>query len=202
MVHIIWVGMAAIGIIYAMFNGTIEEVNEVIFESANEAVFLVISLISILVFWLGLMRIAEESGLLNKLADFFKPLITRLFPDIPPNHPAMGYILSNFSANIFGLGNAATPLGIKAMKEMKKLNGDSDEASRSMITLLALNTSSVTLIPTTIIAIRMQYDSTGPTDIVISTIFATMISTIGAILVDRYFYYRRQGRLEYDSTIK
>ncbi|TFB23931.1 spore maturation protein [Filobacillus milosensis] len=202
MVHIIWVGMAAVGIVYAMFNGTIEEVNKVIFESANDAVFLTISLISILVFWLGLMRIAEEAGLLIKLAELFKPIFKRLFPDIPPDHPAMGYILSNFSANIFGLGNAATPLGIKAMNELKKLNNDQDDASRSMITLLALNTSSVTLIPTTIIAIRMQYDSIGPTDIVISTIFATIISTIGAILIDRYFYYRRKGRLEYDTSIE
>ncbi|RPF55730.1 nucleoside recognition domain-containing protein [Aquisalibacillus elongatus] len=202
MVHIIWVSMAAIGIIYAVFNGTIEEVNEVIFESANEAVYLTISLVSILVFWLGLMRVAEEAGLLVKLAKFFKPLFTRLFPDIPHNHPAMGYILSNFSANIFGLGNAATPLGIKAMKEMKSLNDDKDEASRSMITFLALNTSSVTLIPTTMIAIRMQYESTAPTEIVISSIFATLISTIGAILVDRYFYYRRQGRIDYDLTVK
>lgn len=202
MVHIIWVGLAAVGIVYAMFNGTIEEVNEVIFESANESVYLIISLVSILVFWLGLMRIAEEAGLLVKLASLFKPLFTRLFPDIPHDHPAMGYILSNFSANLFGLGNAATPLGIKAMNEMKKLNEDKEEASRSMITFLALNTSSVTLIPTTIIAIRMQYDSVAPTEIVISTILATLISTTGAILVDRYFYYRRQGRLDYDSSVK
>ncbi|WP_188206054.1 nucleoside recognition domain-containing protein [Alkalibacillus aidingensis] len=195
MVNIIWVALAAIGIVYALFNGTIEEVNEVIFTSAQEAVTLTISLVSVLVFWLGLMKIAEEAGLLEKLAQLFKPIFTRLFPEIPANHPAMGYILSNFSANLFGLGNAATPLGIKAMHEMKKLNNDSSEASRSMITFLALNTSSVTLVPTTIIGIRMQYDSMAPTEIVGSTIIATFISTIGAILVDRYFYYRRQRRL-------
>ncbi|MGM8214012.1 nucleoside recognition domain-containing protein [Bacillaceae bacterium W0354] len=202
MVHIIWVGMAAIGIIYAMFNGTIEDVNKAIFESANDSVFLVISLISILVFWLGLMKIAEEAGLLEKLAQLFKPIFTRIFPDIPADHPAMGYILSNFSANVFGLGNAATPLGLKAMKEMKKLNDDKPDASRSMITFLALNTSSVTIIPTTIIGIRMQYDSAAPTEIVTSTIMATLISTIGALLVDRYFYYRRKGRIENVSTSK
>lgn len=116
-----------------------------------------------------------------------------MFPDIPAKHPAMGYILSNFTANLFGLGNAATPLGIKAMQEMKKLN-PSDEASRSMITFLALNTSSVTLIPTTVIAIRMQYDSVSPTEIVGTTIMATSISTIGALLVDRFFYFRRVRR--------
>ncbi|PKR78890.1 spore maturation protein [Halalkalibacillus sediminis] len=191
MVNLIWVGLAAIGIIYSFFNGTVEEVNEVIFTSADEAVFLCISLVSILVFWLGLMKIAEEAGLLEKLAHFFKPIFKVVFPDIPPNHPAMGYILSNFSANIFGLGNAATPLGLKAMKEMKKLNGDRPEASRSMITFLALNTSSVTLIPTTVLAIRMKYESVAPTEIVAPTIIATMISTIGALLIDRYFYYRR-----------
>lgn len=202
MVNIIWVALAVVGIIYAFFNGTIEDVNKVIFESANDSVYLIISLVSILVFWLGLMKIAEEAGLLVKLANLFKPLFTRLFPDIPHDHPAMGYILSNFSANVFGLGNAATPLGIKAMKEMKKLNDDQDEASRSMITFLALNTSSVTIIPTTIIAIRMQYNSSAPTEIVTSTILATLISTTGAILVDRYFYYRRKGRLEYDYSNK
>ncbi|MDQ0350895.1 spore maturation protein A [Alkalibacillus filiformis] len=195
MVNIIWVALAAIGIIYAFFNGTIEEVNEVIFSSAQDAVALTISLVSVLVFWLGLMRIAEKAGLLEKLAHLFKPVFTRLFPEIPANHPAMGYILSNFSANLFGLGNAATPLGIKAMHEMKKLNNDSEVASRSMITFLALNTSSVTLVPTTIIAIRMQYDSMAPTEIVSSTIIATLISTVGAIMIDRYFYYRRQRSL-------
>ncbi|WP_411953356.1 nucleoside recognition domain-containing protein [Alkalibacillus sp. S2W] len=194
MVNIIWVGLAVIGIIYAFFNGTIEEVNEVIFKSAEEAVALTISLVSVLVFWLGIMRIAEKSGLLNSLAQLFKPLFTRLFPDIPADHPAMGYILSNVSANLFGLGNAATPLGIKAMHEMKRLNGDSEVASRSMITFLAINTSSVTLVPTTMIAIRMRYDSISPTDIVISTILATLVSSIGAILIDRYFYYRRKRR--------
>lgn len=103
----------------------------------------------------------------------------------------MGYILSNMMANLFGLGNAATPLGIKAMEELKTLNGGSTEASRSMITFLAINTSSITLIPTTIIAIRMNYGSASPTDIVGPTLVATICSTISAILIDRYFYYRR-----------
>ncbi|MET3682371.1 spore maturation protein A [Alkalibacillus flavidus] len=194
MVNLIWVGLAVIGIVYAMTHGTVDQVNEVIFESADDAVGLTISLMSVLVFWLGIMRIAEESGLLNKLSELFKPLFKRLFPEIPSDHPAMGYILSNVSANLFGLGNAATPLGIKAMHEMKQLNHGSEEASRSMITFLAINTSSVTLVPTTMIAIRMRYDSIGPTDIVLTTILATLVSSVGAILVDRYFYYRRKRR--------
>lgn len=193
MVHFIWAGMAIIGIVYALFNGTMEQVNEAIFTSASEAVTLSIGLISILVFWLGLMRIAERAGILARLARIFKPLITRLFPEIPKDHPAIGYILSNFIANLFGLGNAATPMGIKAMKEMKTLSG-SDEASRSMITFLVINTSSLTLIPTTVIAIRMQYHSTVPTEIVGTTIIATLITTTAAILIDRIFYYRRGAK--------
>ncbi|MRG86451.1 nucleoside recognition domain-containing protein [Salinibacillus xinjiangensis] len=194
MVNLIWVFLAVSGIVYAMFNGTMDDVNEAIFESADEAVMLSIGLISVLVFWIGMMRIAEEAGLLRGLANLFKPIFKRLFPEVPPDHPAMGYILSNFSANLFGLGNAATPMGIKAMNEMKKLNNDSKAASRSMITFLALNTSSVTLIPTTVIAIRMQYGSVSPTEIVGTTILATSISTIGAICIDRFFYYRRIRR--------
>lgn len=187
MVNIIWASMAIIGIVYAMFNGTMEEVNKAIFESASEAVTLSIGLISILVFWLGIMKVAERAGILQALSRIFRPIVIRLFPEIPPDHPAIGYIISNITANIFGLGNAATPMGIKAMEQMKRLSG-TDTASRSMITFLALNTSSLTLIPTTVIAIRMQYNSVSPTEIVGTTIIATLISTIGAILLDRLFY--------------
>src|SRR3954467_10244940 len=159
MVNYIWVFMTVVGIIFALINGTLEEVNKAIFDGAKEAVTLCIGLISILVFWLGMMRIAEESGLLNKLSMLFRPIVNRIFPDVPSNHPAMGYILSNMIANMFGLGNAATPLGIKAMEELKQLNGGKNSASRSMVTFLAINTASITIIPTTVIAIRMNYNS-------------------------------------------
>ncbi|MEI5907136.1 nucleoside recognition domain-containing protein [Bacillus spongiae] len=194
MVNIIWVAMFIIGIVFAIINGRMEEVNKAIFTSANEAVTLSIGLISVLVFWLGIMRIAQDAGLLEKLAKLFKPLVIRLFPDVPPEHPAMGYILSNMMANLFGLGNAATPLGIKAMKELKKLNHNKDEASRSMITFLAICTSSLTLIPTLVIGIRMKYESASPTEIVGPSIIATAISTTSAILIDRYFYYKRKRK--------
>src|SRR5690625_4479706 len=187
MVNIIWALMAISGIIYAMLKGTMNEVKQAIFESAHNTVTLSIGIISILVFWLGIMKIADKSGILNYMAILCKPFVTKIFPDITADYPAMGYILSNFTANIFGLGNAATPMGIKAMEQMKALSG-SDTASRSMITFLALNTSSLTLIPTTVIAIRMQYDSVSPTEIVGTTIIATMVSSIGAILIDRLFY--------------
>ncbi|MCM3114679.1 spore maturation protein [Neobacillus sp. MER 74] len=194
MVNYIWVFMFIVGFIFALINGTMAEVNKAIFDGAKEAVTLCIGLISVLVFWLGMMRIAEESGLLERLSRFFRPLVKRLFPEVPVNHPAMGYILSNMISNMFGLGNAATPLGIKAMEELKKLNGGKDSASRSMVTFLAINTASITIIPTTVIAIRMNYHSASPTEIVIPTIIATIISALGAILIDRYFYYRRNRK--------
>ncbi|MGJ9456860.1 nucleoside recognition domain-containing protein [Oceanobacillus sp. CF4.6] len=189
MINIIWACMAIVGIVFAMFNGKMEEVNQAVFDSAGEAVTLSIGLISILVFWLGIMKIAESAGILLALTKLFRPLIIRLFPEIPKDHPAIGYILSNITANLFGLGNAATPIGIKAMEQMKQLSG-TDTASRSMITFLALNTSGLTLVPTTVIAIRMQYHSVSPTEIVGTTILTTCISTVSAILIDRFYYYK------------
>ncbi|MGP4076969.1 nucleoside recognition domain-containing protein [Halobacillus sp. K22] len=191
MVNLIWALLAVVGIVYAAFNGTMGAVNKAIFSTLDEAVMITLSLAGVLVFWLGLMKIAEEAGLLRGLAKLFKPFVRKVFPDIPENDPALGYILSNMTANIFGLGNAATPMGLKAMNELKRLS-DSQEASRSMITLLAINTSSLTLIPTTVIAIRMKYGSEDPTSIVGATILATIISTCAALLIDRYFYYRRK----------
>jgi spore maturation protein A len=194
MINIIWVALFCIGIFYAAINGTMAQVNKAIFSSASEAVTLCLGLASVLIFWLGLMKIAEKSGLLDKLAHLFRPLIRRIFPEVPGDHPAMGYIMSNLIANLFGLGNAATPMGIKAMEELKKLNGGRNTPSRSMITLLALNTSGMTLIPATVIAIRMQYDSKVPAAIVGPTLLATLCTTISALLIDRYFYYRRKRK--------
>lgn len=193
MVNLIWASMAMIGIVYALFNGTMEEVNQALFQSANEAVTLSIGLISILVFWLGIMKIAEKAGILTALSKAFRPMIEKLFPEIPKNDPALGYILSNFIANLFGLGSAATPMGLKAMEEMKRLS-HSPIASRSMITFLAINTSSLTLIPTKVIAIRMQYDSISPTEIVGTTLIASIITTLSAIMLDRFFYNRSKGK--------
>jgi spore maturation protein A len=194
MVNYIWVIMTLVGIVFGMVNGTMEEINKAIFTGAKEAVTLCIGLISVLVFWLGMMRIAQESGLLDGLSKLFRPVVKRLFPEVPPEHPAMGYILSNMIANMFGLGNAATPLGIKAMEELQKLNGGKNTASRSMVTFLAINTASITLIPTTVIAIRLTYHSASPTEIVIPTLIATILSAVGAVLIDRYYFHRRNRK--------
>ena len=194
MVNYIWAFMFLIGFVYAAVTGRMAAINEAIFKSAEEGVVLCLGLIFILIFWLGIMKIAEEAGLLQFLSRLFKPILKRLFPEIPEDHPAMGYILSNTVANVFALGNAATPLGIKGNEQLKKLNGDKPVASRSMITLLALNTSGFTLIPTTVIAIRMKYGAVSPTDIVGVCILATACTTIAALIIDRLFYYRRKRK--------
>lgn len=182
--------MILIGIITAGFQGNMEVINRAAFEGAKTGVTITLGLISILVFWLGMMKVAEEAGLLRIISRMLRPILKWLFPDIPPNHPALGYIVSNMTANMFGLGNAATPMGIKAMQELQQLNPNKERATPAMATFLALNTSSITLIPTTIIAIRMTYNSANPTEIVGTTIIATFFSTLTAILIDRWYRYR------------
>ena len=190
MVNKIWVGLILMGMIAAAVNGKIEVISEAAFEGAKTGVTVCFGLISILVFWLGIMRIAEVSGLLGKLQKLLHPIARFLFPQVPKDHPAMGYILSNMSANMLGLGNAATPMGIKAMEELQKLNPDPKTATPAMCTLLALNTSSITLIPTTIIAIRLSYESANAVEIVGTTLFATIMSTLAAIMLDKFYRYR------------
>jgi spore maturation protein A len=191
MVNYIWAGMIFIGIITAFLTGNVEAVNKAVFEGAKTGVTVAFGLISILIFWMGVMRVAEEAGLLKQMARLLGPLARWLFPTVPKDHPAFGYILSNMTANLFGLGNAATPMGIRAMQELQKLNPDPKTATPAMCTLLALNTSSMTLIPTTIIAIRMNYNSANPAEIVGTTLLATFIATCSAILIDRW--YQRRG---------
>ncbi|AFH62031.1 nucleoside recognition domain-containing protein [Paenibacillus caseinilyticus] len=190
MVNFIWLFFIVAGFVVAAFQGRIELVTEAVFDGAKSGVTVCFGLISIMVFWLGVMRIAEDAGLLQAMARLLSPIVRWLFPGIPRNHPALGYIMSNMSANIFGLGNAATPMGIKAMQELQRLNPHKDIASPAMCTLLALNTASITLVPTTLIAIRMSYDSANPAEIVGTTLVATFISTLAAILVDKWYRKR------------
>ncbi|MFT9847485.1 nucleoside recognition domain-containing protein [Aneurinibacillus sp. REN35] len=193
MVNYIWAGMIFIGIATAFLTGNVEAVNKAVFEGAKTGVTVAFGLISILVFWMGVMKVAEDAGLLKQMARLLGPIARWLFPTVPKDHPAFGYILSNMAANIFGLGNAATPMGIKAMQELQKLNPNPSVATPAMCTLLALNTSSITLIPTTIIAIRMSYQSANPAEIVGTTLLATFIATCSAILIDRW-YQRKEWR--------
>src|SRR5690606_27554171 len=136
------------------------------------------SLIGLLAFWSGIMRIAQEAGLTRMVAKLLAPLARRLFPSVPPDHPALASILMALSANMLGLGNAATPLGLKAMQELRSLDPDSDEASDAMCTFLALSTAGVTIIPSTVIALRAAQGSANPTSIVGTTVLATSLSTL------------------------
>lgn len=195
MIHIIWLFLLLSGVVAAAAKGNIEMVTMGTLTGAKDAIAVCFGLISILVFWLGMMQIAEDAGLLKKLAKLLGPVARFLFPSVPENHPAMGYILSNMSANLFGLGSAATPMGLKAMEELQKLNPDKETATPAMCTLLALNTSGLTLIPTTIIGLRLKYDSLNPTEIIGPTVVATFIATSMAILIDRYYQrkYAKKG---------
>lgn len=194
MINWIWFFLIVIGIITAAIQGNMNAINNAVIKGAQTGVTVTFGLISILVFWLGLMKIAEKSGLLDLISRLMRPVISWLFPDIPRDHPAIGYIISNMTANLFGLGNAATPMGIKAMQELQTLNHNKEKASPAMSTFLALNTASITIIPTTVIAIRATYGSANPTEIVGTTILATTISTIGALSLDKWFRHKHKYR--------
>lgn len=185
MVNLIWFVLLAAGIITAACTGKIEIVTKAAFEAANLGVKIAIQLIGMMALWLGLLKIAEDSGLVKLLARIFKPCTNALFPSIPKDHPAMGAIIMNLSANILGLGNAATPLGLKAMQEMQKINKNKEEASEAMCTFLGLNTACLTLIPATIIGIRAAAGSNDPTAVIGTTIFTTSAGMMAAIVADR-----------------
>lgn len=190
MVNKIWGFFIVVGIVFAFFTGKIDIINEEILNSCKNTLELVFQLFPVVALWLGIMKIATASGLLQIVSNKLSPFLRIIFPEIPKDHPALGYISSNIIANVFGLGNAATPFGLKAMESLQELNPNKKEASRSMITFLVLNTSGLTLIPTTIISMRLLYGSTNPTEIILPCILATLISTITGLTLDRILYYR------------
>ena len=182
MINFIWCGMIVIGIIVGTLTGNIEAVSTEAIEWAETAVELSLGLIGVMALWLGLMKIAEEAGIVRGMGLLMKPIMVRLFPEVPADHPAMGSIVANMAANFFGLGNAATPLGIKAMQELQDLNENKEEASNAMVMFLAINTSSVTLISSSTIAYRSAAGAANPADIIGPTIVATIVSTAVAII--------------------
>ena len=189
MLNYIWFGMMFIGVVVGIFTGNIDAVTAAAIDMAKVAVNLAIGLIGIMALWLGIMKIAEESGLIRLIAKGLRPITIRLFPDVPEDHPAIGSIVLNMSANILGLGNAATPLGLKAMEELQEINPDKDTATNAMCTFLAINTSSVQLIlPATVVALMGATSS----QIFITTIFATGMSTIAAIAAVKFLEKRKQ----------
>lgn len=193
MVNKIWGFFIIIGIISFLLTGNIDGVNTEILNSTKTSLDMIIKIFPVMALWLGIMNIAKESGLLNKMAKFISPFLGKLFPEIPKGHESLGLIASNIVVNMFGLGNAATPFGLKAMKSLQELNKKKDTASRSMITFLIINTSGVTLIPTTVIGMRMMYGSKNPTEIVLACIIATSISMIFAIIIDYLIARDKRG---------
>ncbi len=189
MMNKLWSLFIIIGIIFAIFSGNIDIINKEIIEYPNEIFNIFISMVPLMVIWSGIMNIAKDAGLLKKISKFMSPLFKIIFPDIPKGHESLDYIASNLTINMLGIHNASTPFGLKAMKSLNELNKNKEEASRSMITFLVLNTSGVTIIATDILAIRSMYNATNPTDILLVTIIGTIITTFVALILDRIFYY-------------
>ena len=189
MINYIFSIFIIIGIIYSFISGNTTNVNKSIISSGMTAIKMIINMIPLLCLWLGIMKIAEDSGLLKKLTNFFSKIIHPLFPELNEKGEAITYIASNIIMNMFGLGNAATPFGLLAMKSMQKENSKKDTASRSMITFLVINTASVTIIPTTVISIRTLNHSNNPSEILLSSIIVTFLSCIIGITLDRIFYH-------------
>lgn len=191
MVNKIWSLFIIIGIVFCLLTNKIDILNNAILNSGKNSLDMIIKIFPVMALWLGIMNIAKKAGLLNKFSQMLYPIMHKVFPEIPKNHESLGFICSNIVANMFGLGNAATPFGLKAMQSLQEINQKKDTASRSMITFLVINTSGVTIIPTTVISMRMMYESKNPTEIVLACILTTIISLICALIIDRLFAKRR-----------
>lgn len=183
MLNYVWLALIVIAVITGAITGNIAQVTKQAFDSAETAVKIALGLISIMTLWLGIMKIAEQAGFIRLLARALAPIMRRLFPDVPPEHPAMGSMLLNIAANWLGLSNAATPFGLKAMEELQQLNPKKDTATNAMAMFLGINTASITLIPSTIIGIRVSLNSNNPFEIIGTTIFASVCATTTAIIM-------------------
>lgn len=192
MLNYLWGAMIIIGIVFGAINGTMTNITAAALDSAKEAVELCITMVGIMGVWVGLMRIAEVSGIIKAATGKIKPFVDFMFPDIPKNHKAREYITTNIIANILGLGWAATPAGLMAMESLQELNHDSEKASVDMCTFLIINISSLQLIPINIIAYRSQYGSVNPGIITAPAIVATTISTLVGIIFAKMMAVRHR----------
>ena len=188
MINYIWGVFILLGVIISIIKRDPNLTNNLI-TSGTKGIDIIINLVPLMCLWLGTMKIADSSGLLNIISNKLSKIIRVVFPEIPKGDPAIAYISSNIVMNMLGLGNAATPFGIKAMTRLKELNNNSDIASRSMITFLVINTSSVTIIPTTVISLRIASGSNNPTEIMTACIITTFLSSFIGLLIDRLFYF-------------
>ena len=192
MINIIWYFLIAVAIVYSLLSGNISIINNEILVSGKTSLNLIINMLEVTVLWMGILKIAHNSGLLSKFAKLISPILSKLFPSIPPSHESLDYISSNVAANMLGLGSAATPFGLKAMKSLQSINKNKKVASDAMITFLVLNTSGVTIIPTSVIALRLAHNSSNPSEIIITSILATICSSIAGLTLD--YFIRRHNR--------
>jgi len=177
----IWVILIGISIVFAILNGRLEDFTKSIFDAARSAVEVSLFLLGIVALWMGITKIIEDSGLIHGLSRIFRPFVSRLFKNIPADHPSITSITLNFLANLFGLGNAATPLGIQAMQDLQSLNKDSEKITYEMMLFVVINTASIQLIPFTVIGILSDFGSKNPSWVVFPTFLATVLSAAFAV---------------------
>ncbi len=178
MLNYIWLALVIVAVVLGGINGKIENVTKAAIDSAGNSVTIAIGLIGVMALWLGVMKIAEDSGLMSIVARVIAPVMKRLFPEIPPDHPAMGSMLMNIAANMLGLSNAATPLGLRAMEDLEKLNKNPGVATNAMCTFLTINTAGLQLVPATMVSLMASAGSKEPTAIIGTTLSATVIAAI------------------------
>lgn len=190
--------LISVSIVFAIINGRVQDVVNAIMEGADLSVKIAISLIGIMAFWLGIMRIAEKAGIVQLIAKFIKPITKWLFNEVPPENPVIGNIALSFSANALGLTNAATPIGLRVMQELQEENIHKDTASDSMCMFLAMNTAGFQIIPATVIAILVAVGSKNPTEIIVPTIIVTGTAFLSAILMAKLFqiFYDRKNQIK------
>ncbi|WP_028828699.1 nucleoside recognition domain-containing protein [Proteocatella sphenisci] len=196
MMNFIWVGLVVIAVIAGIFTGNIAAVQEALFSFADTAVEIVFGLVGVMVFFTGLMSVMEKAGLCEKLGKLIGPVMKVLFPDVPPEHPAMSSMALYFAANILGIGNAATPFGLKAMADLQTLNKTKHIATDAQCMLLAISTTSITLLPVTLLALRSSVQVEGATEVVGPIILATTISTIVGIVSSILLSKTKRFKLE------
>lgn len=195
MLNVIWLGLIIGSVVIGISQGTLPNVVTAVTDSAKFAVTIAIGIAGIMAFWTGLMKIAEQAGMIQVLAKVLAPVMRLLFPGVPSDHPAMGAMIMNMAANMLGLGNAATPFGLQAMQELQTINPQKETATDAMCMFLAINTSSIQLIPATAIAFLAAGGSQQPTAIVFSGLLATLCSTIAAISCAKWLARRRWFRI-------
>ncbi|HQG31797.1 MAG TPA: nucleoside recognition domain-containing protein [Deltaproteobacteria bacterium] len=185
----VWLILLSVSVVFAIATGNLEAFTKSIFDGAKAAVEISLFLLGIVSVWMGITKILEDSGLIHRIAHLFRPVISRLFRGIPGDHPAISAITLNVLANLFGLGNAATPLGIKAMQELDTLNPDKEKITFEMMIFIVINTASIQLIPFTVIGILATFGAANPAAIALPTLIATVVSASAALLV--LFAFRR-----------